>query len=130
MSHHGSLTSVNSVRVVVEAPASIASVGKLVHALHVGDLSLFGEAVSSDFVVEPYRSRLVEYYWDLKKLALSSGALGFNIAGAGPSVFSIYDSMEKARNTGRILVNYLKSLGVEAKLYVTRILRHGVRVIG
>ncbi len=108
----------------------LASIGKLVHALHVGDLGLLGEAISSDFIAEPYRSKLIEYYWELKKMALRGGALGFNIAGAGPSVFSIHDSMEKARNTGKILVNYLKSLGIEAKLYVTRILRHGVRVIG
>ncbi len=107
-----------------------ASLVKLVHALHVGDLSLLGEAVSSDYIVEPYRSKLIEHYWELKKLALSSGALGFNIAGAGPSVFFIHESRLGAISLCRKLVSYLASRGVKASFHVSTVSSHGVRVVG
>ncbi len=107
-----------------------ASLVKLVHALHVGDLSLLGEAISSDYVVEPYRSKLIEYYWDLKKLALSSGALGFNIAGAGPSVFFIHESRLGAISLCKKLVSYLASHGIKASFHVSTISVHGARIIG
>ncbi len=107
-----------------------ASLVKLVHALHVGDLSLLGEAVSSDYIVEPYRSKLIEHYWELKKLALSSGALGFNIAGAGPSIFFVHESRLGAISLCRKLVNYLASRGIKASFHASTVSSQGVRVVG
>ncbi len=108
----------------------IAIIARVIHALEKGDLEEFGEAVSTDYIVEPHRSKLIPGYWILKKIALESGALGFNIAGAGPSVFSIHDSRESARKTGLRLVNHLNWIGVKAVSYTTRVSSYGARVIG
>ena len=106
------------------------NIAKIVYALHVGDLETLGEALSSDYIVEPYRAKLIPGYWELKRIALSSGALGFNIAGAGPSVFSIYKSRIEAQRAGKRMLEYLKSINVDASLYITKVTNRGVRVVG
>lgn len=54
-----------------------------------GDRKALGKAVSYGGVVERVRSAFIRGYWQVKERALRSGALGFNIAGAGPSVFAV-----------------------------------------
>ena len=41
--------------------------------------------------VEEARGRLLESYWRAKEAALRAGALAFNIAGAGPSLFALVE---------------------------------------
>ncbi len=106
-----------------------AGLAKLVYALHVGDLETFGTAISADYIVEPHRAKLIPKYWNLKRIALENGALGFNIAGAGPSVFSIHRSESEAKEVGELMLNYLKRSGIDASLYVTKVSEHGVRII-
>ena len=116
-----------SLKLYVKQSASLA---KLIHAFHIGDISLLGEAISSDHIVEPYRSKLIEHYWELKKLALNNGALGFNIAGAGPSVFFIHMSRQEVINLGKKLLEHLISYGIKASFHVSTVSSQGVRVVG
>ena len=108
----------------------LASIGKVIHALCMGDLELLGRAISSDYIIEPARAKLIPNYWELKKIALENGALGFNIAGAGPSVFSIYYTKEDAIRVGNLMINHLKELGIYARLHIARISKYGVRCVG
>lgn len=107
-----------------------ANIAKIIYALQAGDLEALGEAISTDYIVEPNRARLIPGYWELKKIALGNGALGFNIAGAGPSVFSIYRSKLDAQRVGKKMIEYLKSINIDASLYITRVSNQGVKVIG
>lgn len=107
-----------------------ASLARMIHSINRGDLEGFGKALSRDYIVEPSRACLIPEYWSLKKLALESGALGFNIAGAGPSVFSLHRSREEARRVGNILLKYLEREGVEATHYLTRVSNEGVKLLG
>lgn len=107
-----------------------ASLAKLIHALHVGDLVTLGEAISSDYIVEPHRAKLVKEYWSIKEIALRDGALGFNIAGAGPSVFLIHRTKTGAIRTCKRIVEYLQSTGIKASFYVARVSEKGARIIG
>jgi len=104
-------------------------VAKLVLALVTGDLELLGEAVSADLIAEPYRSKLIPYYNELKKLALESGALGFNISGAGPSVFAIARDEASAKSLGEILVEFLKRRNVNARYFTTYVSSRGAEVL-
>lgn len=106
-----------------------ASIAKLIYALHVGDIETMGNAISSDYVVEPYRAKLIPEYWSLKKIALENGALGFNIAGAGPSIFSICENKTVALRIGRMLTRRLKSSSINAVFYVTKVSEHGAKAI-
>ncbi len=61
----------------------------LLASLFKGDLVSLGKAVSHGGVVEEVRSRWIRGYWEMKRRALEAGALGFNISGAGPSIFAL-----------------------------------------
>lgn len=106
-----------------------SSLAKLVYAMLSNNIELFGEAVSTDFIVEPYRARMIPYYYELKKLAHDYGALGFNISGAGPSVFSVHRTLEEAKYVGEKLRDFLISRGVECDCIVSHVSETGARVI-
>src|SRR5690606_32753196 len=65
-----------------------ARLGLLVHALHVGDLALLGEAIVDD-IVEPARAHLIPGFIDAKVNAIEAGALACSISGAGPTCFAL-----------------------------------------
>lgn len=106
-----------------------ASVAKLIHALHTGDLEILGRAISSDYIVEPKRSILIEEYWAIKEIALSNGALGFNIAGAGPSVFFIHESRKKVEELCIKIKEYLRQKGIDVSFFILTVSNKGVKVI-
>jgi homoserine kinase len=73
-----------------------ARLGMLVHALHVGDLQLLGEAIVDD-LVEPARAHLIPGFLEAKINAIEDGALACTISGAGPTCFALADSNERAQ---------------------------------
>jgi homoserine kinase len=73
-----------------------ARLGMLVHALHVGDLQLLGEAIVDD-LVEPARAHLIPGFLEAKINAIEAGALACTISGAGPTCFALADSNERAQ---------------------------------
>jgi len=116
--------------VALEAHVKQAStLAKLIYAILTEDLRLLGEAVSTDLIVEPHRSKLIPYYHELKQLALSEGAYGFNICGAGPAVFLIHEDPAKLRAIVEKLRLTLQLKGVEAEALTTFISSRGVDVI-
>jgi homoserine kinase len=60
------------------------------------DRGLIGRSMR-DLVVEPARAPLIPGFEQAKRAALGAGALGFGIAGAGPSVFAWVESEGTAR---------------------------------
>lgn len=106
------------------------SIAKLILGISIGDLYLFGSATSNDFIVERKRSELIPFYWKVKEIAISEGALGFNISGAGPSLFAICKNESNARKVAESVSNFFISNGVNAKWYVTTPSELGARIIG
>lgn len=107
----------------------VSMVAKLIYALFTENVELLGEAISSDFVVEPHRAKNIPYYYELKEMALKLGAKGFNISGAGPSVFFIHESYEDALNIGEKLISFLNDNGVYSDLIVTSVSEKGAEVV-
>lgn len=56
-------------------------------SLFESDLELMGKVLQDD-VIEPQRTHLIPGFQNIKAAALSAGAIGCTIAGAGPSVFA------------------------------------------
>ncbi|MEM1873386.1 MAG: homoserine kinase [Acidilobaceae archaeon] len=112
-----------------EHVAQSFNIAKLVYSISAGDLKKIGEAVSFDVIAEPRRSQMIPYYGELKKLALDSGALGFNISGAGPSVFFIAESIERARRLAERLRDFLADQGVIAETIVSTVSARGAEVL-
>ncbi len=56
------------------------------------DLVLMGEAINRPTPVEEAVSTIIPGYWEAKERALEQGALGFNVAGYGPSMYAVAHS--------------------------------------
>ncbi|MBC62690.1 MAG: homoserine kinase [Zetaproteobacteria bacterium] len=70
-----------------------------------------------DNLFEPQRSKLIPGFDNMKELALDCGAFGFSISGAGPSVFSLTNSFEKADKIAACLKSYLLESGVKSQYF-------------
>lgn len=97
-----------------------ARLGMLVHALHVGDLQLLGEAIVDD-LVEPARAHLIPGFLDAKINALEAGALACTISGAGPTCFALADSSERAQALLAIMDESFTHAGVPGVGRVERV---------
>lgn len=62
----------------------------LVAGICTGDISLIGDSIQ-DVIVEPVRKHMVPGLDDIRSLAVSAGAAGVTISGAGPSVIAFVD---------------------------------------
>ncbi len=104
------------------------NVGGLVAGLALGDMELVGRSIR-DAVAEPARKHFIPGYDELKSNLVSGGALGVNIAGSGPAVFAVTDSMGKAEALGAIMSAHFARLGIEADVYPSKISGQGTRVV-
>lgn len=94
-----------------DAVTQAARLGLLVHALHVGDLSLLGEAVVDD-IVEPARAGLIPGYLEAKTACVEAGALACSISGAGPTTFALAADQGRAKALLEILDEAYTGAGV------------------
>lgn len=104
------------------------NVGGLVAGLTLNDMALVGRSVQ-DAVAEPARKHFIPDYDDLKSDLLTAGALAVNIAGSGPAVFALADSMPKAETLGRVMSAHFSERGIEADIYPSKISGRGARVV-
>jgi len=109
--------------------AQTSAIASLLASIHLKDPELFGKAVSVDYVAEPVRKAMIPLYDELKAMALKEGALGFNISGAGPSVFAVHTNRDEAERIASLMVDHLSSNGVEAKPLVARPSAKGVIIL-
>ena len=64
-----------------------ANLAGFISACYTNDLDMIRDAFE-DVVVEPQRQALIPGFKDVKRAAMSNGALGCSISGAGPTVFA------------------------------------------
>ncbi len=81
---------------LADAVVNWSRLAVLVSGISYGDWSLVGEMMSGDIIVEPRRGPLIPCYNEVRSEALSAGALGFAISGAGPSMIALHDSRRGA----------------------------------
>jgi homoserine kinase len=104
------------------------NVGGLVAGLALGDMGLVGRSIK-DAVAEPARKHFIPGYDELKEALLAGGALAVNIAGSGPAVFAVCDTMTQAEELGRLMADHFARLGIEADVYPSKISGIGTRVM-
>ena len=95
-----------------DAVFNISRVSVLLKAMEEGDFKTLALAMD-DRLHQPYRAKLIDEYDQVRTLALQSGAAGFCISGAGPTLLSIYSQADfpgrmeaqlaKLRNRWRVL---------------------------
>jgi homoserine kinase len=106
-----------------QIPLSTATVGLLR-----GDLDLIGRSMK-DVVAEPSRSLLIPLYEPVKKAAMESGALGCNIAGSGPSIFSLCAGMESAENVLSAVKDVYSDSSLQVIYHLSKINPQGATIV-
>jgi len=93
-----------------------------------GDLKLIGRSLS-DGIVEPQRSRLIPGFDAARDAALDAGAIGFGIAGSGPSVFAwVADEPTGRRVESRVRAAF-GDAGLDVDGWVTPIRTRGAECV-
>ncbi len=104
------------------------NLGGLLCGFFQSDYALIGRSLV-DLIAEPHRQRLIPEFYRAKQAALSAGALGFSISGAGPSVFALCEGEAVARKVAAAVAEVFSSVPLKATQYVSRINPKGVHVI-
>ena len=105
-----------------------ANVGSLIHGLHTSDYNLLKESLH-DVIVEPYRSKLIPHFNEVKKASLNAGALGCGISGSGPSIFSLCKGFENAKNVKVNIENIYKNTDINFEVHVSKINTEGIKIL-
>lgn len=105
---------------LAETVGQAAHLALLVHALHIGDLALLGEAIV-DRIVEPARAGLIPGFLDAKAACYEAGAIACSISGAGPTTFAMAGSEGRAQALLEILDEAYTSAGVAGSGFVDQV---------
>lgn len=116
-----------------EIPLSIslrqsANVGGLMVGLLRGDYDLIGRSLV-DYIAEPYRSKLIPGFYEMKEAAIKAGALGSSISGSGPSVFALCKGKDIADKVGEAMKNVMNEMKINAEVYVSKVNHTGPKVL-
>jgi homoserine kinase len=102
----------------------MANVAAMVASFANGDLDLLGRALD-DQVAEPARAPLLPGFLDAKRAALSAGALGGSISGAGPTSFYFTSSAAIAETVAEAVRRSYNGAGIECHARVARVAIRG-----
>ena len=105
-----------------------ANFGSLIHALHTSNYPLIQRSLN-DVIVEPYRSQLIPHYHDVKNEVLKAGALGAGISGSGPSIFSLSNGMETAKNVANAMKHIYAKTTIDFDIHISKINTQGVKIL-
>jgi len=92
------------------------------------DYTLFANSLN-DNVIEPFRSKLIKGFDQVKKNAIIAGADGMAISGSGPTVFAITNHAEKAVFIEDAMIRTFKENGVGAQSWITEVDNEGARLV-
>lgn len=104
-----------------------AQVGAIVAALASGDLALLGRAID-DRIAEPARAPLIPGFLDAKAAALTAGALGASISGAGPTTFALAGDLACAQAVAAAMEGAFASHAITSSVRVCEVDCVGARV--
>ena len=113
---------------LANATQQIGNLGGLLCGLIQEDYGLISRSIH-DVIAEPRRQKLIPEFYKAKRAALSAGALGFSISGAGPSVFALCEGEETARKVGEAVAKVFSAVPLSNQIHVSQINPRGVHVI-
>ncbi len=93
-----------------------ANLGGLVAGLFNSDLELIRRSLK-DRIIEPQRAKLIPHFYDVQDAALSEGALGCSISGAGPAIFAISANTLVAERVGEAMERAFNDRGIGTRTY-------------
>jgi homoserine kinase len=105
----------------------MAQVASMVAACYSNDLALLGRSID-DRIAEPARAPLLPGFIAAKKAAMTAGALGASISGAGPTAFALVDGDATGERVAAAMREAYASAGVECVARVTEVDPNGAVV--
>jgi homoserine kinase len=105
----------------------MAQVGAIVAACCANDLALLGRSID-DRIAEPARAPLLPGFLAAKEAAMTAGALGASISGAGPTAFALVAGDEAAERVATAMRDAYARAGVESSTRVTHVDPNGAVV--
>lgn len=105
-----------------------ANFGSLIHGLHTNDYQLIKRSLH-DVVVEPFRSKLIPNFENIRSESIKVGALGCGISGSGPSIFTLSEGLETAKKVEAEMNNIFSSTDIDFDTYVSKINKEGVKIL-
>ncbi len=108
--------------------AHSAELASFVAACYRGEAQRFAESCK-DLLAAPHRRSLIPGYDDAERAALSAGAWNFTISGAGPTVFSLCSSEEKAQTVQKAIGEAFANKGLGVDAWCTEVGTEGARLV-
>lgn len=112
-----------------EAVTQWGNIAGLVAGLFSDDYELIGRSMH-DVLIEPTRAILIPEFYEMRRVAMESGALSFGISGSGPSVFAFSQSKEAAERITAAVQELLNRQAIDSNGYVSGINTTGPKEIG
>jgi homoserine kinase len=101
-----------------------ANLGSFIIGMHQGDLDLIRRSMR-DQIIEPQRKHLIPFFEDVQSVALSQGALGCSISGAGPAIFALCQEKLMASEILKAMNAVYQRHGLEARTFIGKINHEG-----
>lgn len=107
-----------------DAVVQWGNIAGLVAGLFREDYALITRSMK-DVLIEPTRAILIPQFEEMKKIALSEGAMSFGISGSGPSVVAMSTKMETAKKISLAIQKHLKEQDIDFFAYVSKVNTEG-----
>ena len=105
-----------------------ANLGSLVIGMQQGDLGLISRSLE-DHVIEPQRKHLIPHFDKVREKAMTLGALGCSISGAGPAIFALCAERSLAEEVAQGMKSVYDLHKMEATTFVGGIQNEGTRLM-
>jgi homoserine kinase len=104
-----------------------ANLAGFISGCYSNDLDMIRESFN-DVIIEPQRHSLIPGFKDVQRAAMSAGALGCSISGAGPAVFA-WSAMQHAEAVRGAMVAGFAAHQLQTDSWVSRMHNYGARVV-
>ncbi len=104
-----------------------ANLAGFISGCYSDDLEMIRDSFN-DVIIEPQRASLIPGFADVKRAAMSAGALGCSISGAGPTVFA-WSEIQYAEAVRGAMVAAFGRHGLSADDWISTIENYGARVV-
>jgi homoserine kinase len=101
-----------------------ANAAAFVIGLANGDFELIGRCLR-DVVIEPQRAKLIPGFYAVQSAAMTAGALGCTISGAGPAIFALCANSLTAENAAVAMQHVLTEQGIDSTIYLSSVNQEG-----
>ncbi len=105
---------------ISDAVIQWGNVAGLVLGLTSNNYGLIGRSMV-DMLAEPKRLKLIPHYNEAKKATLAAGAIGTNIAGSGPTIFSFCQGQKSAKKVMQVYKEVYASSNLAVNYYISKI---------